>query len=71
MSGKGSTRRPRFVPLAELAARWDATFGRREVCGNGFTMEQVNDSNVTPITVNGWPGVRITFPPSSDRDATP
>lgn len=28
--GKGHQRRPRFVPLAELAARWDATFGTQE-----------------------------------------
>ena len=28
---KGSARRPRFVPLADLEAQWERTFPKREV----------------------------------------
>ncbi len=30
MAGKGSARRPRFVPLAQLTEAWDRTFGYRQ-----------------------------------------
>lgn len=54
---KGSSRRPNFVPLADLAARWDATFGTPPVVQSDDHRVLASPSPVVALQYNG------TFPP--------
>lgn len=66
MSGKGSTRRPRFVPLADLAARWDATFGKMRT----FDVQAI-DAGTERYTQRPDGGYDYEFVPPSPLSSTP